>query len=1159
MKREGRYGRFQLIALAMSILLSAASAHAATFTYNGGAFDTSCVPPDTVPFPPGDDPSDWNDPRNWGGTFCGGGGVPGANDTAIIPGGFEVRVPTTTIGHLTLQPGSAIVNRDFNNQVYNTLTVNGLTDWATGTNGSSVIGCNLTLPAGATMTIRGSESHIIAGSTITNAGTIDWTGGHIAMRMGGPGGATFEVVFINSGTFKVRTPTSLFIDGLGAPIFSNTGTLEFNTVTGGATFNFGTFHNRNVVNVKSGNSLIEIGNGNGEGGGGTQEGTFQSVANSSLTLEQRTNTSLIFENTSRVIGAGRLILQNLSALRGTLTAGNSAGSNGTIEFRKNITSNAAVNLQTLGTGKIQTISTVFDLAALGGPTWTVTTGSRFDILGDGTGATSLTRFGFNSLVNNGTINWLGGDVTFGSGLTTTNTTIVNNGTFNVQSSDLATIFRGNVIFDPGQTTFTNNGIINKSNANKNSIALKLVNPVAGRINGNAGVLDFPGSFPYRNSVNGVLKAAAGAFIDLSATDLNSTTLTGSGRTRIVGKADSSGQSKIIGTVTAGVAGQGGALDIAGDVTSSAGAKLTGPGLLWTSGDLIGQGTQAAPVASTITVAPGGTMKISDSSTGLFYNKGLNPLYGNVKLINEGATTWTDGNIGLDAGTEIQNTGTFNANSPDTILARSTAAGTFRNLGILNLGTAGSTKIFTLGTGNSPTNFVQSSAGRLNLKISGDIPGTQHDQVNVTGGVTLAGVLGLSLLNNFSPVAGSQFTLLDRAGTAPLTGIFAGMAQNAVVTVGGKAFRISYTGGDGNDVVLTRLLEISISDVTVSEGDNGTKNATFTITQSEDVNDTVRVTYATQNGTAVAPSDYTATSGTKTLAFTGTTDTITVPVIGDVTDESNETFTLRLTGVTTNFTDAVITDNAGVATITNDDGSHSLTVNNPRSLPEGNVGTPGSVTFDIALNSPSAQSVTVNYQTTNGINNPAVGGSDYVAKSGKLTFSPGETLKRVTIQFIGDSAVELNETFFFDLLTPTNATIADSRGVGQINNDDGPGISIGNAVTADEGNSGTTSQTFVVTLSAASTNTVTVDWTTANSTATANDFVAASGTLTFAPGETSKTITVLVNGDTSVEPNETYKVILSKPTFAFVADSLGIGIIRNDDTAALLFENDEPSQ
>lgn len=95
------------------------------------------------------------------------------------------------------------------------------------------------------------------------------------------------------------------------------------------------------------------------------------------------------------------------------------------------------------------------------------------------------------------------------------------------------------------------------------------------------------------------------------------------------------------------------------------------------------------------------------------------------------------------------------------------------------------------------------------------------------------------------------------------------------------------------------------------------------------------------------------------------------------------------------------------------------------------------------------------------------------------------------------------------------------------------------------------------LSAASTDTVTVNWATANDTAGADDFVAASGTLTFAPGQTSKLITILVNSDTKAEPNETYKVNLSLPTYAVLADAHGVGTIRNDDATQQIFQA-EPS-
>ena len=94
--------------------------------------------------------------------------------------------------------------------------------------------------------------------------------------------------------------------------------------------------------------------------------------------------------------------------------------------------------------------------------------------------------------------------------------------------------------------------------------------------------------------------------------------------------------------------------------------------------------------------------------------------------------------------------------------------------------------------------------------------------------------------------------------------------------------------------------------------------------------------------------------------------------------------------------------------------------------------------------------------------------------------------------------------------------------------------------------------FTVTLSAASASSVTVSYATANGTATAgSDYVAASGTLTFAAGETSKPIPVTVNGDTTVESNETFTVNLSGATGATIADAQGVGTITNDDVPSYL--------
>src|SRR5207249_11695880 len=111
------------------------------------------------------------------------------------------------------------------------------------------------------------------------------------------------------------------------------------------------------------------------------------------------------------------------------------------------------------------------------------------------------------------------------------------------------------------------------------------------------------------------------------------------------------------------------------------------------------------------------------------------------------------------------------------------------------------------------------------------------------------------------------------------------------------------------------------------------------------------------------------------------------------------------------------------------------------------------------------------------------------------------------------------------------------------NDAKPTLSISD-VSQTEGNSGTTNFDFKVTLSAASGQTVTVDYVTADGAATVSDYQPTNGTLTFNPGETSKTVSVSVNGDPTDEPNETFVVNLSNPANASITKVQGIGTIIN---------------
>ena len=129
----------------------------------------------------------------------------------------------------------------------------------------------------------------------------------------------------------------------------------------------------------------------------------------------------------------------------------------------------------------------------------------------------------------------------------------------------------------------------------------------------------------------------------------------------------------------------------------------------------------------------------------------------------------------------------------------------------------------------------------------------------------------------------------------------------------------------------------------------------------------------------------------------------------------------------------------------------------------------------------------------------------------------------------------------------NATLSTATGTGTIvDNDPTPSLSI-NSVSVQEGDSGTRNATLTVSLSAASGKQVTVNYATANGTATAgSDYTAASGTLTFQPGTTTQTINVPVIGDTASEGNETVLVNLSNPTNATIATGQGVVTIVTDD-------------
>ncbi|MBD2259218.1 glycoside hydrolase family 9 protein [Pseudanabaena sp. FACHB-2040] len=235
----------------------------------------------------------------------------------------------------------------------------------------------------------------------------------------------------------------------------------------------------------------------------------------------------------------------------------------------------------------------------------------------------------------------------------------------------------------------------------------------------------------------------------------------------------------------------------------------------------------------------------------------------------------------------------------------------------------------------------------------------------------------------------------------------------------------------------------------------------------------------------------------------------------------------------------------------------------------------SALFKVSLSKASSQSVTVGYATQNG---SAIAGQDFTAKQGTLTFAPGETSKNIAIPILNDTRIEPTQTFKVLLSNASQAKILDSQGIGTILDNDTaapaptptpapapaptpaptptpatvlPGLSIGNATLAEGALSanGTASALFKVSLSKASSQSVTVGYATQSDSAIAGqDFTAKQGTLTFAPGETSKDIAISILNDTLVEPTETFKVVLSDASQASIVTAQGTGTILDDDVA-----------
>lgn len=378
-----------------------------------------------------------------------------------------------------------------------------------------------------------------------------------------------------------------------------------------------------------------------------------------------------------------------------------------------------------------------------------------------------------------------------------------------------------------------------------------------------------------------------------------------------------------------------------------------------------------------------------------------------------------------------------------------------------------------------------------------------------------------------------------------------------VPSGGNAEVNPTTDGDATVTILNDDLTVALDNaaVSVAEGSSGQTDLVFRVVPSVISMHDVEVTYTVTAGTATEGTDYVTLPPLKVIIPAGAAFAeIRVPVQGDLTAEDDETVTVTLTGAT----QAVLGDAediTSVGTILNDDAALSIS---DGLVVEGNNGTK-QMKFTVTLEDASAFPVTVHYSAAQGTDSgyTAIAGTDFTAVEGDLTFLPGETTKDIFVSITGDTIVEGDEKFLVTLSNPlANGqpvdALKDATADGVINDDDAF-LSI-NDVVLQEGDSGTVTAIFTVTLTPASGFPVTVKLSTVDGTAistgAAPDFVAKTETITFGANETTKTFSVLINGDRVFESaSELFSVVMSDATGAAILDGTGTGTITNSADVA----------
>jgi hypothetical protein len=473
-----------------------------------------------------------------------------------------------------------------------------------------------------------------------------------------------------------------------------------------------------------------------------------------------------------------------------------------------------------------------------------------------------------------------------------------------------------------------------------------------------------------------------------------------------------------------------------------------------------------------------------------------------------------GGAGVTKVTASGATGVFTA--PITGLAQGSAY-SFKAYATNSVGTSyTSVAAFTTLTPPSITSPTSASITTTTASLGGNVTSDNGSAVTERGVV-----YALTSANNSPEIGGTGVTKTTTTGTTgvfsvPITGLTSGAAYS---------FKVYATNGVGTGYTavatfttltppaITSPTSASITATTASLGGNVTSDNGSAITERG-------VVYAL---TSANSSPEIGGSGVTKTATTGTTGVFSVPVTGLTNGAaySFKAYATSLGGTTYTAAATFTTLNAPTLTSATASGASASTV-----------------TFDGGVSADGGSTITERgfvYSVTATNSNPAISGTGVT----KVTVSGTTGAYSATV-----SGLTAGTPYSFKAFaTSAGGTGYSSTATVTTSN---PSLSIGD-VSLSEGNSGPQAYSFVVTLSNASSQTITVAHATQNGTAIAGqDFSSATGTLTFTPGQTSQTLGVNVSGDTTAEPDETFTVLLANATNATIVKASGAGIILNDD-------------